>query len=256
MSITRLTGFIVAAAVLAACSTSNTAGLIGNPSAASKSRVDLKRTHALVAPGRAGRVAIMPGTPRPASHRKHHDFSATRPCTYLSDNISGDVRLYNRNLSQAGDFGTNAYGWGAYSNSIGVYFGRNDGSDSLDIYVNCTNHPGGTLTGLGIGGAPYGIGGRRATQTVYAVVWPNNVIEYWPSGGAVQSATDPNLGLAYNVDVDTVGHVWVVGYDTSFYTEELDECNSDLSSCTPKASIYGGFPGGVQVDRNETVYVN
>jgi hypothetical protein len=157
----------------------------------------------------------------------------------------------------AGDFGTNAYGWGAYSNSIGVYFGRNDGSGSLDYYVNCTNHPGGTLTGLGIGGAAYGIGGRRATQTVYAVLWPENVIEYWPSGGAVQSGVDPNLALAYFVDVDTVGHVWLLGYSYPYGTyENIDECNGDLTGCQVKASIYGGFPGGIQVDRNETVYVN
>lgn len=257
MHVTRLTGFIVAATVLAACSAPNTAGVIGNPGAAPNSRsINNLRAHALVAPGRAGRLAIMPGAPRPASHREHHDFAATRPCTALSDNISGDVRIYNKNLTEAGDFGTNAYGYGAYSNSIGTYYGKNDGSGSLDLYVNCTNHPGGTLVGANIGGAAYGIGGRRASQTVYAVLWPDNVIEWWPNGGSVVTGSDPNMGLAYFVDVDAVGNVWLTGWDYLFENEQLDECNSDLSVCSIKATIPYGFPGGVQVDTNETVYVN
>jgi hypothetical protein len=256
MRISRLTGFIVAAIVLAACSAPNNGGVIGNPAAAPNNRVDSQHFHALVAPGKAGKIAIMPGTPRQATHRMHHDFAATRPCTALSDNLSGDVRIYNKDLSLAGDFGTNAYGYGAYSNSIGTYYGRNDGSGSLDVYVNCTNHPGGTLVGANIGGAPYGIGGRRASSTVYAVLWPDNVIEWWPNGGSVVTGNDPFLGLAYFVDVDPVGNVWLTGFDYSFSNEELDECNSDFSSCSVKATIPGGFPGGVQVDTNETVYVN
>jgi hypothetical protein len=186
----------------------------------------------------------------------HHDFVATRPCTYLTDNVSGDVFVYNKDLSLAGDFASASYGWGAAASPTTVYVARNDGSGDLDLYTPYTDHLTHTLVGVGTGGVGYSITFARGTKSVYATNWPVGDIEYWPNGSTTAvSVIDPNIALPYTVDADSPGNVWVVGYDASFSNELLDECTPDFTSCTTKATIAGGFPGGVQVDQNETVYV-
>lgn len=257
MRFPRSIGFVAAAAVLAACNAPNSSGMIGQPATPTNVRAMSKSQHALALPGRFGKFIVPPGTPRAASHRIHHDFVATRPCTYLSVNTTGDVLLYNKDLTQAGDFGSTSYGWGAVASANAIYLGRNDGSGDLDLYTPCTNHPTHTLTGLGDGGAPYGIAIARGTRAVYATDWPSANIEYWPAGSTTATAvTDPNIAEPYFLDADQPGNVWVSGYDTTFSYENLDECTPDFSTCTVQAQIAGGFPGGVQVDQNETVYLN
>jgi len=255
MRIARSIGFIAAAA-LAACGGSNVTGISNQPVTPANTRATTKFANAMVAPGRFGRLAIRPGTIRPASHRVHRDFVATKPCTYLSGNLSGDVRLYNKDLSLAGDFGTTSYGWGAAAGNSAIYLGTNNGSGNVDLYTPCTNHFARTLTGLATGGNPYGITIARNTKSVYATDWPIGDIEYWPNGSTTaQSVVDPNIYLPYFLDADNPGNVYVVGYN-AYNEETMDECTPNFSSCTTKAQIYGGFPGGVQVDQNETVYLN
>ena len=158
-------------------------------------------------------------------------------------------------MSLAGDFASSSYGWGAYASGNTVYLGRNDGSGNLDLYTPCTNHLTRTLTGLGDGGAPYGITSSRATKNIYATDWPSANIEYWTNGSTTAtSVSDPNIAIAYFLDVDMPGNVYVSGYDYSG-NEAVDECTPDFTTCTNRATIAGGFPGGVQVDQNETVYV-
>jgi hypothetical protein len=252
----RTVGLIAVAVILAACSGPNAASAIGEPSAANNAGAHSKFAHLAVAPGRAGKLAIL-NTFRPRLHRVHHDFVATRPCTYLSDNFSGDVRLYNKDLSLAGDFGTNMYGWGVYASNSAIYIGKNDGSGDLDVYTPCTNHFAHSLTGLGKGGFPYSIASSRTTRSLYATDWPLGDIQYWPNGSTTaQSVTDPGDPFPYFIDVDSAGNVWISGYDYPGYEETVDECVPDFSSCTIQIVLPGGFPGGIQVDQNETVYID
>lgn len=250
----RSTGFIVATVILAACNGPNAESVIDRPAPSSNGNAHSRFPNAMVAPGRAGRLAIL-STSRPAIRRIHHDFVATRPCTYLSDNLSGDIRLYNKDLSLAGDFGTSQYGWGVYASNSAIYLGKNDGSGDLDLYTPCTNHFAHSLAGLGEGGFPYSITSSRTTHSVYATDWTVGDIEYWPNGSTTaQSVSAPNL-LPYFLDADSAGNVYVAGFNSSL-EESVDECTPDFSSCTVKIIWPGGFPGGVQVDQNETVYLD
>jgi hypothetical protein len=217
--------------------------------------------HALVAPGHMGQLAVMPGAPRGLGG-VHHDFTATQPCTYLTDNFFGDVRLYNKNRTLAGDFASSSYGWGAYAvktlTNTAVYLGRNDGSGSVDTYTACTNTMTGSITGEGLGGAAYGIAGfRGAGKPGYATDWPVGDIEYWATGtGTAVSKVDPLDPLPYFVEQDKHNKVWVSGYDASFGGEEVDMCSKTVGSCKQMVFISGGFPGDIQVDSNEQLYVN
>jgi len=259
MRISRLIGLIVAASVLAACSANNSAGLIGHPATQGNSQINQRLAHAMVAPGLAGRLAILRGYIRPNPSRgAHHDTVATRPCTYLDDNFSGDVRLYNKDLTLAVDFGSTAYGWGIYATNSTIFMGRNDGSGALDTYMPCTDTYVTTIPGLGTGGAPFSIAGFKAPgKPGYAVNWPNGDIEYWATGsGSPVSKVDPNTPLPYFIDRDTHGNVWITGWDPTFTNEILDKCDKTITTCTTMETILGGFPGGVQIDKNNVVYVN
>lgn len=253
----KLIGLIAAASVLAACSGQNSS-VMSHPGSAGMTH---SIVHALVAPGKAGQMAIMPGAPRALGHREPA-FTATSPCTYLTDNFSGNVNVYNRNLTLAGTIATATHGWGAYavhtSTLSAVFLGRNDGTGDVDMYTPCTDTLTGTLTGLGTGGNAYGIFGfRGAGKPGYATDWSVGDIEYWATGtGTPVSKVDPNMPLPYFGDVDKHGHVFLDGYDASFGSEIVDLCTKIITKCKTVVSISGGFPGDVQVDSNEQLYVN
>ena len=178
----KLIGLIAAASVLAACSGQNSS-VMTHPGSGP---VNHSIVHALVAPGHMGQLAIMPGAPR-ANSGVHHDFAATAPCTYLTDNFSANVNVYNSNRTLAGTIGP-GYGWGAYAVKTltlsSVFLGRNDGSGSIDMYSPCTGNFTGSVTGEGLGGAAYGIAGfRGAGKKGYATDWPVGDIEYITASG-------------------------------------------------------------------------
>jgi len=216
--------------------------------------------HALVAPGRAGQMAIMPGAPRGLGS-VHPSFTAGTSCTYVTDNFSGNVNVYNSHRVLAGTIGP-GYGWGAYavhtSTLSAVFLGRNDGSGSVDVYTPCSSTMTGTVTGLGTGGSAYGIGGfRGAGKPGYASDWSVGDIAYWATGtGTAVSKLDPLMPLPYFVEVDKHNKVWLDGYDSSFGAEDVDVCSKIITSCKTMVSISGGFPGGIQMDSNEQLYVN
>ena len=233
--------------------------MIGHPATQGNSKINQRLAHALVAPGRAGRLAILPGYIRPTTSRGvHHNATATKPCTYLSDNISGDVRVYNKDLTLGVDFASSSYGWGVLATGPFIYVGRNDGSGSLDTYLPCSDTFGTNIPGLGSGGAPFSIAGFRAAgKPGYAVNWPIGDIEYWATGSGVPvSKVDPNTPLPYFIDRDKHGNVWVTGWDSGFTGMVLDKCDKTITTCTTMEFFVGAFPGGVQVDKNDVVYVN
>ena len=261
MRISRLLGLIAAASVLAACSGQNS-GVIGHPGATGGSLIRLS-SHALVAPGHAGQMAIMPGAARHAGGGVRHDFTASSTCTYLTDNISGDVKVYNNNLTLGGDFASTSYGWGALATHSStnpglIYLGKNDGSGSVDVYTHCTNSFVGSVTGLGDGGAAYGIAGFKGPgKHGYATDFPNDEIQYWATGsGTAVSKVDPLTGLPYFVEVDKHNKVWISGWDPGFTGQQIDRCSATITACKTMVFISGGFPGGVQVDSNDQLYVN
>lgn len=253
----KLIGLIAAASVLAACSGQNSTSVMSHPGSAGMTH---SIVHALVAPGRMGQMAIMPGAPRGLGGVSHN-VTATQPCTYLTDNFSGNVNIYNKNRTLAGTI-TGGHGWGAYAVKTttlsAVMLGRNDGSGSIDVYTPCTDTLTGTITGLGDGGAAYGIAGfRGAGKFGVATDWPNNQLAYWATGtGSPVVKTDPNMGLPYFVEVDKHNKVWIDGYNPSFGAEIVDMCSKTVGSCKTMVSISGGFPGDIQVDSNEQLYVN
>jgi hypothetical protein len=216
--------------------------------------VSQRMSHAFVAPGRAGQLAF--SIARNYSHGLQHDSTATAPCTYLSLNLTGDVVVYNNNLTQAGDFASSSYGWGAYATGSRVFLGTNNGTGNIDTFHPCTNTPmGASLTGLNAGGNPYSIAGFKNSighPQGYATDWPNDQIAYWATGsGTATAKVDPNIALPYFLDVDGQGRLYVVGYNSNFSGE-----NKTITSCTTLEFIAGGFPGGVQVNVNNNVYVN
>lgn len=262
MSSSRLLGLIAAASVLAACSGQNS-GVVGQPNTPSNSLMR-HSSHALVAPGHAGQAAIMPGAPRLAGSVVHHDFTATTPCTYLTDNLSGDVKLYNHNRTLAGDFGSTTYGWGALATHSGtnpglVYLGRNDGSGSADIYSPCTNSLVGSITGVGDGGAAYSLAGFKGPgHHGYASDFGGSYqIQYWATGtGTATLLADTNDSIVYFLDVDKHNKVWAVGYNAVTGDETADRCSATVTGCTTMIDIPGGFPGGIQLDSHDQAVLN
>jgi len=248
-----------ALALLAGCSSGS--AIAPKPSTLQgHGQVNARLAHAFVAPGIRGGIAV-------ASRGVQPDFVATKPCTYLSDNVSGTVQVYNANLTLAGTISASGYGygWGVLAVNTTtrhkVFIGTNNGTGNIDMYKPCSSTKTGTISGNSTGGNPYGIAGfKKAGAPGYATDWPSNQINYWATcSGSPVAMVDPNLGLPYFLDVDKAGNLYVVGYDTTFGFEEMDKCSSSVTNCKVLVQISTGnpaFPGGVQVDVHNNIYLN
>jgi len=256
-----------ALALLAGCSSGS--AIAPRPSTPQgHGKVSQMMARPMVAPGLAGRLQL--SFIRPIGSRGvQPDFTASAPCTYLSDNFSAAVNVYNNNQTLAGTTvpGLYGYGWGAYATGSKVFLGHNDGTGSIDTFTPCTGHMTGTLTGANTAGSglnPYSIAGFKNSlghPQGYSSNWPSNTLQYWATGtGTATLKTEPNMALVYFIDVDGQGRLYAVGFDSTESNMIMDRCNKTITSCTTLVSIpftgSTGFPGGVQVDVNNEVYLN
>jgi hypothetical protein len=248
---TALLAGLAAAAVVAGISVAPASSVASHPVQVHR---NLLRSSALVAPGKAGRLArLHPSVPRSAAWSRPH--SDQTGCIYLSDNLSLDVNYYSPSspyglLGSLGSVG----GWGVSENATNVYVGTS--SDTIVGYSPCSTSTNGYTASGNDTGSPYGMA-VDATGKLWADEFPTSTIDWWgPAGGAPASAAEPNEPIVYLLALDASDNVYPVGYNSSESAEEVDTCSSTITGCTSIIQIAGGFPGGDAVDKSGNIYLD
>jgi hypothetical protein len=229
--------------------------LSGGTQSAALGNVDL--SHYQAVPGDAGRLIGRAPRAHPGHSWVHPSPDTKSGCIYLSDNISEVVNIYSAKSPYA-QFGTlsspSNYGWGVAANRKTVYVGTY--ADTIEEYTPCSATKLGTILTGSSGGDPYGLAADDAGD-VYATVFPSSTVDIWSPLGNHTTGTDSLQGAIFFIDLSKNDkHVYLSGAVGSD-TQTVDRCGPAITgTCKTVVTIQGGFPGGVQIDNKNNLYVN